>query len=49
MLYDAADVYAADQSRAVDARVGLVQPITVEEGCALNEALVVAAKFLENV
>ncbi len=48
MLYDAADVYAADQSGVTDERCGLVQPITAEEGRALNEALVVAAKILHN-
>ena len=48
MLFDAADVYAADQSTATDERCGLVQPITADDGRALNEALVVAAKILEN-
>lgn len=46
-LADAADVYAADQSRATDRRVGLVQPITVEEGEALNVALREARELLE--
>lgn len=48
ILYEAADVYAADQSVATDERCGLVHPITADDGRALNEALVVAAKILEN-
>ena len=39
ILAEAADAYAADQSHATDQRVGLVQPITVDEGEALNQAL----------
>ena len=38
-LADAADVYSADQSYARDRRCGLVQPISVEEGKELNEAV----------
>lgn len=39
LLLDAADAYAADQSRAKDPRCGLVQPITVAEANALNDAM----------
>ena len=39
ILAEAADAYAADQSHATDPRVGLVQPITADEGEALNQAL----------
>lgn len=38
-LEAAAEVYAADQSRATDSRCGLVQPITVEDGNRLLSAL----------
>ena len=38
-LANAAEVYAADQSGATDARVGLVQPISVAEANELNAAL----------
>lgn len=38
-LAAAAEAYAADQSGAIDARVGLVQPVTVAEATELNEAL----------
>ncbi len=38
-LANAAEVYAADQSGATDARVGLVQPVSAAEANELNEAL----------
>lgn len=37
-LDDAADAYRADQSRAKDARCGLVQPVTVAQAEELNQA-----------
>jgi hypothetical protein len=46
-LKDAAEAYSADQSGADDPRCGLVQPITVAEGIALNEAMEKARKALE--
>lgn len=46
-LVAAADVYAADQSGAVDDRIGLVQPITVADGNELNEALKQAEEHLD--
>ena len=46
-ITEAADVYAADQQYETDYRVGAVQPITVEEGEELNEALREAWKHLE--
>lgn len=46
-LRDAAEVYAADQSKATDARVGLVQPVTVEEAQELCEAIEQADKVLQ--
>jgi hypothetical protein len=45
-LVDAAESYAADQSGATDSRCGLVQPITVAEGEALNTALRTASAAL---
>jgi hypothetical protein len=38
-LAEAADAYAADQSTATDPRCGIVQPVTVEQAEALNQAL----------
>jgi hypothetical protein len=48
-LADAADAFRADQKYAKDPRCGLVQPITVEEGQALNDALDAAFSILANV
>lgn len=45
-LHNAAEMYAADQSRATDERCGLVQPITVAEGNDLNAALALVADIL---
>jgi hypothetical protein len=45
-LYNAADVYAAQQDRAPDERCGLVQPITVAEGNELLAALLEASTAL---
>ena len=44
-LQDAADVFAADQSRAPHPACGLVQPVTVDDCEALNAALALAAKL----
>ena len=38
-LHNAAEVYAAVQSRATHPRIGLVQPITVADGNELNASL----------
>lgn len=46
-LHDSASEYAADQSGANDPRCGVVQPITVADGEALNDALRRAAALLE--
>ena len=46
-LANAAEAYRADQSAAIDPRLGLVQPITVAEGRELDEALTVVWKELE--
>ena len=46
-LAEAADVYQADQSRATDDRLGLVQPITVAEGLALSRAIKRAYQLIE--
>jgi len=48
-LADAADAFRADQKYAKDPRCGLVQPITVQEGQALNDALDAAFSILANV
>lgn len=48
-LEEAADLYAADQSRATDPRCGLVQPITVAEAEELNEAIRQARAALARV
>lgn len=48
-LVDAAEVYAAEQSGAIDRRCGLVQPVTVEECLALNAALLNAGRVLSQV
>lgn len=45
-LLSAAEAFEADQSVATDQRVGIVQPITVKEGLALNKALDNARKVL---
>lgn len=45
-LEAAADAYCADQRTATNKHVGLVQPITVEQGEELNCALVEAATAL---
>lgn len=47
-LADAAEVLSADQSYAKDSRCGLVQPITVQEGQELNDAITDARKLLGN-
>ena len=47
-LADVADLYAADQTNAKDPRTGLVQPITVEDGEELNNALRVAYAAIAN-
>jgi|GEM_PF-2247767 len=46
-LHDSASEYAADQSGANDPRCGVVQPISVADGEALNDALRRAAALLE--
>jgi hypothetical protein len=46
LLADAADSFAASQDKARDPRVGLVQPVTVEECVALNCALAHARDVL---
>ncbi len=46
-LGSAAEVYAADQSRATDQRCGLVQPVTVAEANELNAAILEARRVLE--
>lgn len=46
-LHDSASEYGADQSGANDPRCGVVQPITVADGEALNDALRCAAALLE--
>ena len=45
-LAEAADVYAADQSRATDPRCGRVQPVTVEQAELLNATLRLAWQTL---
>lgn len=42
-LFYAADVFAADQTRAPHPSCGMVQPVSVEEGEQLNAALKAAA------
>ena len=38
-LHNAAEIYAAVQDKATDQRIGLVQPVTVDEANELNAAL----------
>lgn len=46
-LADAAEAFVADQSQATDMRVGIVQPVTVEECEELHEAWRAATFILE--
>lgn len=44
-LQNAAENFAAHQGNATDARVGIVQPVSVADCEALNAALALAAKL----
>ena len=46
-LYDAASPFEALQDKATDPRLGLVQPVTVAEAEALNDALDACKEFQE--
>lgn len=48
-LESAAEIFMADQSRATDPRVGLVQPVSVAECDELSEAIRVARQVLRQL
>jgi len=48
-LADAAGPFIADQSKATDERVGLVQPVTVKEAEKLNAAYREAREVLDEI